>query len=163
MFNISNLLLSLDVSLNIPPFLYGKRQFDEHEVIETRRIASLRSCGSRHQLSISKTSTLAKCKLCIFLFELHSYNYCWLVQANSTPKHNSSDGHYLTPSTTNVHHATCEWWQSPWGVSGGKSNCLACSLFFLIGCLQCLVFLLQLFRTFSCGLQFPGFLQSYFI
>ena len=41
-FHISDLLLSLDVSLNIPPFLHGKSQLDEHELIETRRIASLR-------------------------------------------------------------------------------------------------------------------------
>ena len=41
-FDISDLLLPLDVSLNIPPFLRGKPQLDEHELIETRRIASLR-------------------------------------------------------------------------------------------------------------------------
>ena len=41
-FDISDLLLPLDVSLNIPPFLRGKPQLDEHELVETRRIASLR-------------------------------------------------------------------------------------------------------------------------
>ena len=41
-FDISDLLLPLDVSSNIPPFLRGKPQLDEHELIETRRIASLR-------------------------------------------------------------------------------------------------------------------------
>ena len=41
-FDISDLLLPLDVSLNIPPFLRGKPQLDEHELIETRRVASLR-------------------------------------------------------------------------------------------------------------------------
>ena len=41
-FNISNSFLPLDVSLNILPFLHGKPQLDEHDVVETRRIASLR-------------------------------------------------------------------------------------------------------------------------
>ena len=34
-------LITRGVRLNIPPFLRGKEQFDEHEIITTRRIASL--------------------------------------------------------------------------------------------------------------------------
>ena len=30
------------VKVNIPPFLKGKQQLDSHELVETRRIASLR-------------------------------------------------------------------------------------------------------------------------
>ena len=41
-FNIQDDLTPLGVRLNIPPFLKGKSQLEENELIETRRIASLR-------------------------------------------------------------------------------------------------------------------------
>ena len=40
-FNIEEDLITSGVRLNIPPFLRGKEQFDEDEIIITRRIASL--------------------------------------------------------------------------------------------------------------------------
>ena len=40
-FDIDDLLCGMQVGLNHPPFLSGKDQLDEEEVIETRRIASL--------------------------------------------------------------------------------------------------------------------------
>ena len=41
-FDIQDDLASLRVRLNIPPFLKGKDQFDESELVETRRIARYR-------------------------------------------------------------------------------------------------------------------------
>ena len=41
-FDIEEYLIPLGVKLNIPPFLRGKTQFDPSELIQTRRIASLR-------------------------------------------------------------------------------------------------------------------------
>jgi len=41
-FNIEADLISLEVKLNIPPFLKGKSQLSEKEMIETRRITSVR-------------------------------------------------------------------------------------------------------------------------
>ena len=41
-FDIEEDLALLGVRLNIPPFRRGKEQFSEHELVETRRIASLR-------------------------------------------------------------------------------------------------------------------------
>ena len=41
-FNIEDDLIVLGVHLNIPSFLRGKTQFSENELVETRRIASLR-------------------------------------------------------------------------------------------------------------------------
>ena len=41
-FDITEDLAPIDVRLNIPPFLRGKSQLDSKELIETRRIASLR-------------------------------------------------------------------------------------------------------------------------
>ena len=41
-FDIEGDLALVGVKLNIPPFLKGKQQFDNHELVETRRIASLR-------------------------------------------------------------------------------------------------------------------------
>ena len=41
-FDIQNELTPLGVHLNIPPFLKGKPQLDTKELVETRRIASLR-------------------------------------------------------------------------------------------------------------------------
>ena len=41
-FDIEEYLIPLGVKLNIPPFLRGKTQFDHSELIQTRRIASLR-------------------------------------------------------------------------------------------------------------------------
>ena len=41
-FDIQDDLTPLGVKVNIPPFLRGKKQLDEDERIETRRIASLR-------------------------------------------------------------------------------------------------------------------------
>ena len=41
-FDIKDDLDILGVKLNIPPFLRGKQQLDEKELIETRRIATLR-------------------------------------------------------------------------------------------------------------------------
>ena len=40
-FEIEDLLL-IGVKLNIPPFLRGKKQFSDNELVATRRIASLR-------------------------------------------------------------------------------------------------------------------------
>jgi hypothetical protein len=41
-FDIMEDLAPRGVKLNIPPFLRGKSQLDQRELIETRRIASLR-------------------------------------------------------------------------------------------------------------------------
>ena len=41
-FDIEDDLILKGVHLNIPPFLRGKQQFSENELIRTRRIASLR-------------------------------------------------------------------------------------------------------------------------
>ena len=41
-FDIEAELALLGVKLNIPPFLKGKQQLSNHELVETRRIASLR-------------------------------------------------------------------------------------------------------------------------
>ena len=41
-FDIEEFLIPLGVKLNIPPFLRGKTQFDHSELVQTRRIASLR-------------------------------------------------------------------------------------------------------------------------
>ena len=41
-FDIEGDLALLGVRLNIPPFLKGKQQLSKHELVETRRIASLR-------------------------------------------------------------------------------------------------------------------------
>ena len=41
-FDIQDDLTLLGVKLNMPPFLRGKSQLDEDEMIETRRIASVR-------------------------------------------------------------------------------------------------------------------------
>ena len=41
-FDIEDELILLGVTLNIPPFLRGKNQFSEEELVVTRRIASLR-------------------------------------------------------------------------------------------------------------------------
>ena len=35
-------ILPEGVSLNVPPFLDGREQFDSHELVQTRRIASVR-------------------------------------------------------------------------------------------------------------------------
>ena len=41
-FDIQDYLTPIGVKVNIPPFLNGKPQFDPQELVETRRIASLR-------------------------------------------------------------------------------------------------------------------------
>ena len=41
-FEIDFMLEGMHVKLNIPPFLNGRQQLDENEVVETRCIASLR-------------------------------------------------------------------------------------------------------------------------
>ena len=41
-FNIQDELTPLGVRVNIPPFLKGKTQLEAEELVETRRIASLR-------------------------------------------------------------------------------------------------------------------------
>ncbi len=41
-FNVEDILLPLGVELNMPLFLCGRDQLDEQDVVETRRIASLR-------------------------------------------------------------------------------------------------------------------------
>ena len=41
-FNIQDDLTPLGVKVNIPPFLKGKTQLEPEELVETRRIASLR-------------------------------------------------------------------------------------------------------------------------
>ena len=40
-FDIQDDLTPLGVKINIPPFLKGKQQFQPHELVESRRIASL--------------------------------------------------------------------------------------------------------------------------
>ena len=40
-FDIPDDLTPLGVKVNIPPFLKGKQQFQSHEPVESRRIASL--------------------------------------------------------------------------------------------------------------------------
>ena len=42
MFDIKEYLDLLDVELNMPPFMKKKKQLDESELVETRRIAMLR-------------------------------------------------------------------------------------------------------------------------
>ena len=46
-FDIEEDLLLLGVKLNIPPFLRGKSQLSEEELVQTRRIASLRIHAER--------------------------------------------------------------------------------------------------------------------
>ena len=41
-FDVHDLLKSVGVELNIPPHFNGRPQLDEHELVETRRIVSLR-------------------------------------------------------------------------------------------------------------------------
>ena len=41
-FNIQDDLTTIGVRVNIPPFLKGKQQLERNELVETRRIASLR-------------------------------------------------------------------------------------------------------------------------
>ena len=41
-FEIEEDLITIGVRLNIPPFLHGKNQLSENELVSTRRIASLR-------------------------------------------------------------------------------------------------------------------------
>ena len=41
-FEIEEDLMLIGVRLNIPPFLRGKKQLSENELVSTRRIASLR-------------------------------------------------------------------------------------------------------------------------
>ena len=53
-FNIEEDLITRGVRLNIPPFLRGKEQFDEDEIITTRRIASLRIHVERAMERIKK-------------------------------------------------------------------------------------------------------------
>ena len=51
-FDIQDDLTLLGVKLNMPPFLRGESQLDEDEMIETRRIASVRI----HVESVLKTT-----------------------------------------------------------------------------------------------------------
>ena len=46
-FEIPDELAQRGVKLNIPPFLKGKGQFKEGELVETRRIAKYRICNRR--------------------------------------------------------------------------------------------------------------------
>ena len=55
-FNIMDDLAPRGVKLNIPPFLRGKSQLDQRELIETRRIASLRIHVERCMERIKKLS-----------------------------------------------------------------------------------------------------------
>ena len=55
-FNIMDDLAPRGVKLNIPPFLRGKSQLDQRELIETRRIASLRIHVKRCMERIKKLS-----------------------------------------------------------------------------------------------------------
>ena len=41
-FDVEDVLQPLGVQLNIPPFMRGRDQLDEKDMVETRRIASLR-------------------------------------------------------------------------------------------------------------------------
>ena len=53
-FDIEEDLITRGVRLNIPPFLRGKEQFDEDEIITTKRIASLRIHVERAMERIKK-------------------------------------------------------------------------------------------------------------
>ena len=53
-FNIQDDLTPLGVRLNIPSFLKGKSQLEENELIESRRIASLRIHVDRAMERIKK-------------------------------------------------------------------------------------------------------------
>ena len=59
-FNIQDDLTPLGVRINIPPFLKGKEQLDEEELIETRRIASLRIHMERAMERIKSTIFLTE-------------------------------------------------------------------------------------------------------
>ncbi|XP_069695877.1 uncharacterized protein [Periplaneta americana] len=61
-FNIQDLLCVKGVSLNIPPFLKGKKQFSPSENIETRRIASNRIHVER-AIGLGKTYKILQSKL----------------------------------------------------------------------------------------------------
>ncbi|XP_068085171.1 uncharacterized protein Camp [Anabrus simplex] len=61
-FNIQDLLCTKGVTLNIPPFLKGKRQFTPSENIETRRIASKRIHIER-AIGLAKTCKILQSKL----------------------------------------------------------------------------------------------------
>ena len=55
-FDIGEELALLGVTLNIPPFRRGKEQFNERELVETRRIASLRIHVERAMELLKKLS-----------------------------------------------------------------------------------------------------------
>ena len=81
-FNIGDLLESCKLKLNHPPYLRGKQQFTADEVVETRRIASLRIHVERaieriknfqalHHLSINTCVVASRLvKVCTFLTTL---------------------------------------------------------------------------------------------
>ena len=53
-FNIQEMLAYKGVKVNIPPFMNESGQFDESELLETRRIASLRIYVERAMQEIKK-------------------------------------------------------------------------------------------------------------
>ena len=57
-FDVQDDLTPLGVIVNIPPFLKGRKQLDEDEMIQTRRIASLRIHVERATERISNFHTL---------------------------------------------------------------------------------------------------------
>ena len=63
-FDIEEDLIVRGVRLNIPPFLRGKRQFEEDELISTRRIASLRTHVERAMERIKKFHIFDRIRTC---------------------------------------------------------------------------------------------------
>lgn len=60
-FDIEEDLLLIGVKLNIPPFLRGKSQLSEEELVQTRRIASLRIHVERAMERIKNFHIFDKC------------------------------------------------------------------------------------------------------
>ena len=84
-FDIQDYLTPIGVKVNIPPFLNGKPQFDPQELVETRRIASLRIHVERamgriknyHIFSRTVPSSLTNVSdLSYVLFLLTFYHHC---------------------------------------------------------------------------------------
>ena len=62
-FDIGELLKSRKLKLNHPPYMRDKKKFSPDEVVETRRIASLRIHAERELLSVSLLRTLKHCTI----------------------------------------------------------------------------------------------------
>ena len=85
-FTIQDDLTPLGVCVNIPPFLKGKEQLDGEELIETRRIASLRihvECAMERIISLTEQSLLhlqrllSKCFLFVQYLQIF-FHHCVL-------------------------------------------------------------------------------------